>query len=126
MTQRRPLIVQQEKLLRSAVSDYIDRIVDGCGLRQRVITQPRPQADIGTHSSRLYALECIPIERLTLAATAAVVRGRDVEAPRRSEGAKERDQIALLLAGQFRAEHQIEELNRIIEGQQAPVVHVGR
>ena len=45
MTQRRPLIVQQEKLLRSAVSDYIDRIVDGRGLRQRVITQPRPNAD---------------------------------------------------------------------------------
>jgi hypothetical protein len=34
-------------LLRSAVSDYIDRIVDGCGLRQRVITQPRPISDIG-------------------------------------------------------------------------------
>src|SRR5258707_3190347 len=43
-----------------------------------------------------------------------------------SEGAKERDQIALLLTGQFRAEHQIEELNRIIERQQAPVVQVGR
>ena len=28
-----------------------------------------------------------------------------VEAPRRSEGAKERDQIALFIAGQFRAEH---------------------
>jgi hypothetical protein len=28
------------------VSDYIDRIVDGCGLRQRVITQPRPEPDI--------------------------------------------------------------------------------
>src|ERR1700676_3378439 len=53
-------------------------------------------------------------------------RGRDVEAPRRSEGAKERDQVALLLAGQFGAEHQIEELNRIIERQQAPVVQVGR
>src|SRR6202171_2807250 len=49
-----------------------------------------------------------------------------VEAPRRSEGAKERDQIALLLGGQFGAEHQIEELNRIIERQQAPVVQVGR
>src|SRR5258706_3923324 len=87
-----------------------------------------PEADLGTHSSRLYALECITIERLTLAlvATAAVVRDRDVEALRRSEGAKERDQIALLLGGQFRAEHQIEELNRIIERQQAPVVHVGR
>src|SRR2546430_17527064 len=43
-----------------------------------------------------------------------------------SEGAKERDQIALLLTGQFRAEHQIEELNRIIERQQTPVVQVGR
>jgi hypothetical protein len=40
------LIVQQEKLLKSAVSDYIDRIVDGRGLRQRVITQPRPNPDI--------------------------------------------------------------------------------
>ena len=46
MTQKRPLIVQQEKLLRSAVSDYIDRIVDGCGLRQRVITQPRPGTEV--------------------------------------------------------------------------------
>jgi hypothetical protein len=46
VTQRGLLIVQQEQLLRLAVSDYIDRIVDGRGLRQRVITQPRPQADI--------------------------------------------------------------------------------
>jgi hypothetical protein len=46
--------------------------------------------------------------------------------PLLSEGAKERDQIALLLAGQFRAEHQIEELDRIIESQQAPIVQVGR
>ena len=45
--------------------------------------------------------------------------------PRLSEGAKERDQVALLLAGQFCAEHQIEELDRIIECQQAPVVQVG-
>src|SRR6202158_5182660 len=43
-----------------------------------------------------------------------------------SKGAKEREQIALLLAGQFRAEHQIEELDRIVERQQAPVVQVGR
>jgi hypothetical protein len=34
-------------MLRSAVSDYIDRIVDGRGPRQRVITQPRPNPDIG-------------------------------------------------------------------------------
>ena len=33
-------------MLRSAASDYIDRIVDGRGLRQRVITQPRPMSDI--------------------------------------------------------------------------------
>src|SRR6266851_5679975 len=94
---------------------------DGMGLDEASTSSPG-------NSSRLYALECITIERLTLAlvATAAVGRDRDVEAPRRSEGAKERDQIALLLAGQFRAEHQIEELNRIIERQQAPVVHVGR
>jgi hypothetical protein len=38
MTQRRPLIVQQEKMLGSALADYIDQIVDGRGLRQRVIT----------------------------------------------------------------------------------------
>src|SRR5258706_15910438 len=86
-----------------------------------------PEADTGTHPSCLYALEGISIApQLALAATANYVRGRDLEAPRRSEGAKERDQIALLLAGQFRAEHQIEELNRIIERQQAPVVQVGR
>jgi hypothetical protein len=42
VTQRWPLIVQQEKLLKLAVSDYSDRIVDGRGLRKRVITQPRP------------------------------------------------------------------------------------
>ena len=34
-------------MLKSAVSDYIDRIVGGRGLRQRVITQPRPKSDIG-------------------------------------------------------------------------------
>jgi hypothetical protein len=34
-------------MLRSAMSDYIDRIVDGRRLRQRVITQPRPTTDIG-------------------------------------------------------------------------------
>ena len=45
MAQGRRLIVQQEKLLKLAVSDYIDRIVDGRRLRQRVITQPRPVAD---------------------------------------------------------------------------------
>ena len=37
---------QQEKMLRSAASDYIDRIVDGRGLRQRVITQPRPNPEV--------------------------------------------------------------------------------
>jgi hypothetical protein len=46
VTQRGLLIVQQEQLLKLAVSDYIDRIVDGRGLRQRVITQPRPNPDI--------------------------------------------------------------------------------
>ena len=40
------LIVQQEKLLKLAVSDHIDRIVDRRGPRLRVITQPRPKADI--------------------------------------------------------------------------------
>jgi hypothetical protein len=45
MTQRTGLIVQQDKLLKPAVSDYIDRIVDGRGLRQRVLTQPRPETD---------------------------------------------------------------------------------
>ena len=40
------LIVQREKLLKSAVSDYIDRIVNRRGPRQRVITQPRPICDI--------------------------------------------------------------------------------
>ena len=46
--------------------------------------------------------------------------------PRLSEGAKERDQIALLLVGQFRAEHQVEEFDRIVEREQAAVVHIGR
>jgi hypothetical protein len=47
------LIVQQEKLLRSAVSDYIDRIVDGRELHQRVITQPRPRTDFRQKRSQL-------------------------------------------------------------------------
>jgi hypothetical protein len=34
-------------LLKSAVSDYIDRIVNRRGPHQRVITQPRPICDIG-------------------------------------------------------------------------------
>src|SRR5205807_3761250 len=42
------------------------------------------------------------------------------------ESAKERNEIALLLAVQLRAEHQIEKLNGIVEGQQAAVVHIGR
>jgi len=46
MTQRRRRIVQHKKLRRSAVSDHIDRIVDGRRLRQRVITQPRPKPDM--------------------------------------------------------------------------------
>ena len=46
VTQRGLLIVQQEQLLRLAVSDYIDRIVDGRALRQRVFTQPRPLTDM--------------------------------------------------------------------------------
>jgi hypothetical protein len=39
------------------------------------MSEKGPEADLGTHSSRLYALECITIERLSLAlvATAAVV-----------------------------------------------------
>jgi len=47
-----PLIVQQEKLLRLAVSDYIDRIVAGRGLRQHVITQPRPMDEFAEHVLR--------------------------------------------------------------------------
>jgi hypothetical protein len=50
VTQRWPLIVQQEKLLRLAVLDYIDRIVDRRGLRQRVITQPRPKPERGDNA----------------------------------------------------------------------------
>lgn len=41
------LIVQQEKTLGSAVSDYIDWIADGRGPHQRVMTQPRLRTDIG-------------------------------------------------------------------------------
>ena len=33
-------------MLRSAVSDYTDRIVDVLDPRERVITQPRPISDI--------------------------------------------------------------------------------
>jgi hypothetical protein len=54
VTQRWPLILQQEKLLRLAVSHYIDRIVDGRGLRQRIITQPRPNWDIATQQVSRY------------------------------------------------------------------------
>jgi hypothetical protein len=67
-----------------------------------------PEADTGTHPSCLYALEGISIApQLALAATANYVRGRNLEAPRRSERAKELNQIALLLAGQLGAEHQM-------------------
>src|SRR5260370_1938229 len=86
-----------------------------------------PEADTGTHPSCLYDLEGISsAPQVARGATANYVRGRDLEAPRRSERAKELNQIALLLAGQLGAEHQIEELDRIIERQQAPVVQVGR
>jgi hypothetical protein len=51
MTQRRSLIVQQEKIAQIGVSDHIDRIVDGRGLRQRVITQPRPNWDMSHRSA---------------------------------------------------------------------------
>jgi hypothetical protein len=43
-------------LLKSAVSDYIDRIVGGRGLRQRVITQPRPLADSAQVRQKLLAI----------------------------------------------------------------------
>jgi hypothetical protein len=36
----------RRKLLKSAMSDYIDRIVSGRGLRQRVMTQPRPGPEL--------------------------------------------------------------------------------
>ena len=65
VTQRGLLIVQQEQLLRLAVSDYIDRIVDGRGLRQRVITQPRPQADIGQTLAPTHALSSTSVMLLT-------------------------------------------------------------
>ena len=89
-----------------------------CDLRHR----------LRSHFSASSVCRNITIQRLTLALGSDRGRssGRNVEAPRRSEGAKERDQIALLLAGQFRSEHQIEELNRIIECQQAPIVQIGR
>jgi hypothetical protein len=61
----------------------------------------------------------------TRPSTVASVRHRYVEAFH-SESAKERDKITLLLVGQFRAEHQIEELNRIIKREQAPIVQIGR
>src|SRR5260370_35780371 len=84
-----------------------------------------PEADTGTHPSCLYALEGISIApQLALAATANYVRGRDLEAPRRAERAKDFNQIALLLAGQLGAEHQIEEVDRIVERQQAPVIRI--
>jgi hypothetical protein len=53
MTQRRLLIVQQKNCSKSAVSDCIDRIAGGRGQRQRVITQPRPVADIAFVSIKL-------------------------------------------------------------------------
>src|SRR6266446_2244998 len=44
----------------------------------------------------------------------------------RLEGPQERHQILLLLLLQFRAENQVEELNRILQRQQTLVVHIGR
>jgi hypothetical protein len=51
MTQRRPLIVQQEKIARIGRVGHIDRIVDGRRLCQRVITQPRPNCDTDLSSN---------------------------------------------------------------------------
>jgi len=64
--------------------------------------------------------------KLKLMATANIVHGRPSEAAHRSERAQELDEVVLLLAGQFRAEHQVEELDRIVECQKAPVVQVRR
>ena len=58
--------------------------------------------------------------------TADVVRGRHIEVAHRSERAEELNQIVLLFAGQFGAEHQVKELDRIIERQQAPIMEVRR
>jgi hypothetical protein len=62
MTQRTDLIVQPEKLLKPAVVDYIDRIVDRRGLRQRVITQPRPIPEVAVEilADALFAI-AVPI-----------------------------------------------------------------
>lgn len=44
----------------------------------------------------------------------------------RLQGVHERDEIGLLLLVQFQLQHHIEELDGVIEGDQAPVVQVGR
>lgn len=43
---------------------------------------------------------------------------------RRLEVAKEEHQVLLFLRGQFSAVDQVEKLNRVLQGQQAPVVEV--
>ena len=51
-------------MLRSAVSDYIDRIVDGRGPRQRVITQPRPGTDIDQAEQKpMYAATSVELPK---------------------------------------------------------------
>ena len=55
-------------MLGSAVSDYIDRIVDGRGPRQRVITQPRPEPDI--EPRHRLELSCDPLSFAALALVA--------------------------------------------------------
>ena len=42
------------------------------------------------------------------------------------EGPHERHQVLLFLGGQLEPQHQVEELDRVLEGQQAAVVQVGR
>src|SRR5207245_9977216 len=44
----------------------------------------------------------------------------------RLERAQERDQILLFLRRKFRAEDQVEELDRVLQRQQTLVVHIGR
>src|SRR6266581_425659 len=47
-------------------------------------------------------------------------------APATSERAQEDDEVLFLVARQLRAQDQVEEFHRVVEGQQAPVVQVGR
>jgi hypothetical protein len=92
---------------------------------------PRLQLKIGRDRIVIVAWWRVPMyRRLRYAVVAAAVvtpllglPGHGAERPRaKLEGAQKRHQILLLLSNQFVTEHEVEELNRVVQRQQALVM----